>query len=478
MGLENKQQFLQKIEAVEGTDAAPGASDAILVFEPSVSDQVDIEDRRPAGGSLSRAMEPVGRNDRTFEFKSDFRGSEDTSIPVNAPEFGAGLEAAGYKLATLKKVTLGAVTLGPGFQVGEMVRQSSSIRGVVVGAFNSSGDLVAQMDDTGGFIVIAVIEGTWTAAATTGDSSLSSATASAVADYEGIGYQVNSNKEQNVTCAAWSSGDPAVGEVLGVYSETGVGGQRTGDVMVLSDNGSSMTDIEVALLWGTMAAGTSELRNAARTSVSIVATTSQTKGKSVTIRRNKDGRRKSLLGARATFSLAGDVGKPMQFTWTYTGNPGPTVNTPLLQTGDLGTISPPRLLGAFVLYGIGVDQAALPTKSVSLTMNQSPNPNLDANSAGGATGSNITERDPVIAVQIDDTSGGFDLEAARDNATPVRFAALLGKTPGNILGIIAPVCQAKTASEADAEGIAALDIDLHPRQINASGDDELYIVQL
>lgn len=476
MPVTRKQQVLAKVETSEGVSASPGASDAVLVFDPALSDSVDVQERVPSGPTLSRDFTPIGRKTRQVTFKSDLRGSADVSIPITEPDWAKFLQAAGYKTSTITKLTVGAVT-GTGFQVGEILKDTgtSLIRGTIIGAFTSGGVLVDRLTDTGGHLVIVPIAGTFTAVAVTGESSASTCTLSAVAAYEGVAYQPTSEKLVNVTTGAYTGTPPAaVGEVLIVEDATTT--VRLGAVQIITNN-SGMVDIDVVLLQGSIANG-NKLRSVGNGLATISAAPTQKRTPSLTIRHNLDGRQRDLLGARGDFSVEGEVGQPMQFSWTFSGDLGTALDAPAIVTTGLSTVRPPRLLGAFCMYGTGTSLVRLATKRVAFNNGGVVNPNLDANRAGGATGSNVTDRDPSFTFQVDNVQSSFDWEALRDAGTVVRLAFLLGTTKGNIMGIVAPVCQVTEASLSDADGISTFDVTVKPRRIQESGDDEVVIAQL
>jgi hypothetical protein len=197
-----------------------------------------------------------------------------------------------------------------------------------------------------------------------------------------------------------------------------------------------------------------------------------------TIRHNLDGRQSDLTDARGNFTIDGEVGQPLTFKWEMTGNPVAAIDAPAITTTGLSTITPPRLLGAVCAYGLAAEIYRLATKKVSFTPADVVNPNLDANSSGGSTGSNVTDRDPKFTVTVDRVHSAFDWEAARDNSTPIRVAMILGTTKGNIVVIVAPICQVVTVTASDSNGVATFDVELAPRRILESGDDEVYFAQL
>lgn len=475
MPITRRQQILIKVETSEGVTANPGAPDAIQVFDPNYSDNVEQLERAPAGGSLSRSFSAIGRTTRQITFGTDMRGSGDTSIPVDQPEWGRLALASGYRLATLTKLTLGAVT-GTGFQVGEIVQQSAgAIRGLVVGAFTSANALVDRLNTSGGHLAVVVLAGTFTAAATTGESSASTSTASAVAAYEGVAYQPTSQKQVQVSTGAWTGGTPAVGEALDVE----VSGSKVGGVLVIADNAAgAFTSMNVVLLWGQMLNGNTLRTASGAGTATISADPVQILTPSLTVRHNLDGRRRDSLGARCDFSGQADVGQPMTITWTLQGDLGPAIDTQPVATTGLSAIRAPRLLGAICAYGRGAGLYRLTTKRIGVANNGAVNPNLDANRTGGSTGSNVTDREPTLTFQTDMVHGAFDWEAMRDAGTALRVAWLLGTTKGQIVGVVAPNCQVTEVSPADANGVAAFDVTCKARSVVESGDDELYLVQL
>lgn len=467
------QQILFKKETSEGEDSVPTASDAVLVYEPDRTDDVPLQERVPAGPSLDRDFVPVGLKQRTITFQTDFRGSGDTSIPITQPDFGKFGEVCA--LREIAPVTLPITSpSGTGFQVGEVVQKSASIRGVVIGCF-LSGALTHRLAAAGN-VIVAPLEGTFTTGGTlTGESSGTTATIGTVAAYAGVVYAPTSKKEMNLQTATWSGGTPTgVGDVLTVKNSSGV---VKGAVQLKLDvSAGTFDDIDVTLLWGAVANGDSLVFGAF--TALIDQDPVQTLTPSGSAYHNLDGRRRSLLGARGTFVLAGESGSPLVFSWSLTGSPGAAVDTLPVATSGLSTVRPPRYLGAIAAYGKGAELYRLPTGSFSFDVGNTANPNTDANNAGGITGSNVSDRNPKLTVQVDDVHSAFDWEAARDDSTAVRTAHILGSTPGNIVGFVAPNCQVESVAGADKAGIAAFDVVLAPRRVNESGDDSFYLFQL
>lgn len=475
MPVTRKQQILAKTEVSEGASSNPGAPDAVLVFDPQLNDTADVLDRVPSGPTLSRDFTPVGRKTRTLTFKSDFRGSGDITSPITEPDFGRFLKSCGYKLGLTQIIQVSTTPLGGGFMLGEVVQDAGGARGVVIGLGTGAGLLLGtRMAVSGGFLVVAVLSGTFASGTIGGESSTSLASTSSVANYDGLVYQPTSEKVMQVTTGAWTGTSPAAaGEVLAVE----VSGVVVGAVQIVRDNGSTFVDMDVTQLHGLIASGNT-LRSAGGGTATISAAPVQTRTPSLTIAHNLDGRRRDLLGARGSFTLEGEVGQPMQFSWSFSGDLGTAQDLPQIVTTGLSAIRPPRLLGAIVAYGIGAQVHRLPTKRVSVDNGGQVNPNLDVNRPGGATGSNVTDRDPSIQIAVDQVHSAFDWESARDNGTLVRFSAVLGSVAGNIVTISAPQCQVTEVSQSDADGVATFDITMKPRRVLESGDDELFFGQL
>ena len=120
----------------------------------------------------------------------------------------------------------------------------------------------------------------------------------------------------------------------------------------------------------------------------------------------------------------------------------------------------------------------MPTKKIAFNNGGTVSPNLDANNSGGIASSNITDRNPTIVVTVDQGHSSFDWEALRDAGTSVRVGFLLGTTQGNMVSIVAPVCQVTEVASGDTDGVATFDVTLALLRIAESGDDEVYLTQL
>ena len=488
MPLTRKQQILFKRETSEGVSAAPDATNAVLVFEPSISDSVETNDRVPAGSTLSREVVPTGRRTRTIGFQNDLRGSGDVSAPIDEPDWGQMIECSGYETVTLREIPLPTFTSGTGYHLGEIVQQSSTIRGIVCGLFNAAGAFVHTLAAAGTVVVVEIAGAMADAGTLTGESSNSVGTGGTVADYAGRAYKPTSLKLITLAASGGFAGagsDPEAGDVVTVLR----GGAQVGIAQVSSINGGG-TSLEVSLLDGQVALA-DVLYWSATAAATLTSAPIMSKTPSATISHNLDGRRRDLVGARGDFELTADAGNPLSFNWTWTGDPATAVDAVPFATSGLSNVRAPRLFaadGAVCTYADTVNvpddgdtaaqQLRLATKSVSYSSGNSVSPDIDANSAGGARGANITDRDPTYSATVNQAHSGFDWEDKRDNSKLVHAAVVVGSTPGNICGLVIPRGQVLEANIGDSDGVATHEVQIKPRRVREQGDDEIIFFQM
>ena len=193
---------------------------------------------------------------------------------------------------------------------------------------------------------------------------------------------------------------------------------------------------------------------------------------------NEDGEQSQFLGSRTAWSLDGEAGGPLQFTWTMRGNPTTPIDANPIATTGLGTITAPNFRGAICSYGYNAQIHRLTTKNLSFSNGGQIEDNLDANAVSGSNGSNIVDRAPVVSVTVDRTHSAFPWRELQREGTPVRVAYMLGASPGNIVGIVAPKCQVEGVQRSDSNGIMTWDLQLNPLKVLEQGDDDFYLVQL
>lgn len=479
MPITRKQQILVQKETTEsgGGPASWAGSQAIQVYDPSISDTVDQLDRAPAGPTLSRDFTPVGRKQRELTFTSDFRGS---GTPGTEPDWADLIEACGYKqdhatsaVRLIKFDFAGDGASTGSFQLGEQITQDTGNDvGVVLGCFTSAHAPKTTASLTSDYMIVAEITGTLaTNTATTGSSSAATiSTADVAVTTVHHTYMPTSDKLIQLTDSGNWEHSPVAGNTVTIYRSTVI----VGSAQVVA---ATITTTDVVLLWGEVATG-DIIKTGSTTNGTLDAAPVMTRTPSLAFQHNLDGRNRQLNGARATFTLDGEVGQPMMFSWTFQGDIGTDADAVALTTSGLSTTRAPRLLGALCAFGSGSTLRTLQTKSVSFDNGGTVSPNLDANSSGGSTGANITDRDSKCTVTVDNTLSTVDWEALRDAGTAVRVAFVLGTTTGNIVSLVMPNCQVSEVSLSDSDGVSTMDLTLSPRRIAESGDDEIFFSQL
>jgi len=361
---------------------------------------------------------------------------------------------------------------------------TSANRGVVVGLITGTPAFTHRLP-TSGTVIVWVFSGTFASLATvTGEHSGATGAAGTVAPYAGLAYAPDSVKSTTITTASWTGGTPSVGDVLLVKTA----GVVVGAIQITVDNGS-MLSLDANQLYGTVSNGDT-LTNDAGRSCTINSAPACNRTPPLTIWNNLDGRRFPLTDSRGTFSLEGEAGQPLQFSWTFNGTPGTATDVLATTTTGLSAISPPRLFGSTFVAGSGANTAGaagsgamanlfrMPLKRFALDLGGQVAASMDANQAGGVGAANVTDRDPVFTITVDQIHGAFDWQSMRDNSTPVRIGLLMGTAAGNCMTIVAANCQVTQVNSADSDGVAVWEVALKPRRIRESGDDEFLITQI
>ncbi len=190
---------------------------------------------------------------------------------------------------------------------------------------------------------------------------------------------------------------------------------------------------------------------------------------SITIYAFHDGQLQKFTGCMGDWKLAGQVGQPAKFSFTFSGKWAGAVDQ-AMDAPTYQNLHPPLCLGGIFAYG----GWSPPISKFDLALKNKVQERTDFQEDVGIKGFLITERAP---------EGGLDPEAAlladRDvwaNLIAANEAALslaMGSTPGNQVAISCPKCVKTKAEWADRNGIAtyALNFGLY----RTAGDDEIAI---
>lgn len=478
--LTERQQILAKLEVSDGVGVPPSSTDAVLIYEPECDDDVSFLERRPAGSTLSQQFDPAGLTLRRQTFKSDFRGS---GAVGTAPEWAKFASASAMRQQNLVSMALTGISATEHIMPGEVVWQGSTYA-----TATAVGVCVTYLKGADGTILVAPISGTFAAGAINGLSATAAATAGTpTTSGVGFGFTPDSQRVISVTVDAWSPGAPviaAVGAVLLVLRGVYV----VGAVQVLAAGGGAnwATTIDVSLLFGEMADGDNLVSDTLPVLAAVTGTPVQTRTPSLSIWNNLDGFLRKTAGARGTFSLAGDAGGPLVFSWDFLGSAQAHLAALPIATGALGSTRPPRLFGAFVglISGNPGQFFRMATKRVELNMANTVGPREDANAAGGSRGTFVTARKPTISVEVEMVGMAWDPLTFRNAGTSIGFAAVIGgdgtgtyagRTAGNTLVLAAPACQIKKASPGNSNGVATWQLELEPKKVLDAGDDEIVL---
>lgn len=475
-----RQQILAKIETSDGVAVTPSSSDAVLIYDPECDDDVSFLERRPAGATLSQQFDPAGMTLRRNTFKTDFRGS---GAVGTAPEWAKFATASAMQQKNLVSLPLTSVSATEHFMVGEVIWQGSTYA-----TATAIGICVTYLKATDGTILVMPISGTFAAGTINGLSAYGVATAGTpTTSGVGFGYVPDSQRIISVTVDAWAPGAPviaAVGAVLLVLRGVFI----VGAVQVISAGSGANWDttFEGVLLFGECADADNLVSDSLPVLAAVDGDPIQTRTPSLTIWNNLDGFLRKTAGSRGTYTLEGDAGGPLVFSWDFLGSAQSHSAALPVATGALGSTRPPRLFRAYVglISGNPGQFFRLPCKRVALNGANTVGPREDSNAAGGSLGTFVTARKPTLSVEVEMVGMAWDPMTFRNNGTSIGFGAVLGgdgtgtfagRTVGNTLVLAAPACQIKAARPGNSNGVATWQLELEPKKVLDAGDDEIVL---
>lgn len=459
MASEKLKQVLLKRQTRRGTAAAVAAADAVLCYDVEVEDLGEPQEVQFAGPSQSSDFVPMGLEQRQITFRSDFKGSGDTSAPYDEPEWGKAITACGYRRLTFADVPVTGIT-GTGFQPGEKVSKDANNYGVCLERVTANGT-----------VRVAPVKGTITSTGTlTGASSGTTATIGVAADSGQSAYAPASVSTVTVTCNAWATATPVAG-MLAVVTRSG---NVVGVLRILADNGGTMVSFVAELLYGDVLSGDG-LTSTAGGTTTTTADAVLAQVIPATIRANRAGFARETLDAIGSFELAGNAGERMVFSFSFQGAKGIHADALPADTGALVQTAAPRLLGAVAGFGFASGWYQLPVAEIAFQAGGNVVQALNVNAASGSDGGEQVERAPELRVVVRQTGSIPDWLNIRSNALPVRFGVRLGTAAGNVVGMVVPNAQLVSVRDTSINGLAAMELVLRPRRQLEAGDDEVYL---
>jgi hypothetical protein len=191
---------------------------------------------------------------------------------------------------------------------------------------------------------------------------------------------------------------------------------------------------------------------------------------SVTIYCFLDGQLQKFVGCMGTWKLAGKVGEPAKFSFTFKGKWNASIDQ-VISAPTYQNLTPPLCLGATFAYG----GWSPPISKFDLDLKNDVKEREDIQEDTGIKGFFVVDRAPEGSIDPE-----ASLLAVRDvwaNLIAVNEAALsiaLGSTPGNECAISAPKCAKTGVDWADRGGLATYDIKFG--LYRTSGNDEISLV--
>jgi len=193
---------------------------------------------------------------------------------------------------------------------------------------------------------------------------------------------------------------------------------------------------------------------------------------SMTLAMYMDGVIKKIWGARGTFQLVLEKGKPGLINFTFTGADFSVTDGALLSGVSYTTVKPPVFLGVSFTY----DSYAARIAKLSLDAGNNLTLADDITKSSGHFSALITERDPrisfdpeMVTVATKDFFGQL-----RGDAGKALSLSGLGSVAGNRVALSAPKCQIEEVKIAERSGYFALEVQCGAKM--SAGDDEWSLV--
>jgi hypothetical protein len=328
--LTNRLVLAAKIEDVPGTldtgvysaaNAKHQLIDARMAFDfPTFDRRIKRETLTPVPG-LS------GRRDATLTFSIEEAGHSSSTEPT----WSKFMKACGYRVETLYKVTIGAVTGGP-FRHGETITQTGTSATAKVFMDTYTGTTTLYVYDVVGS---ENNSGVWTGG-TSGATATPSTDANTAA---GFGWRPVDFDTVTVT---YSGNDPAVGEVV-----TGGTSGAIGVIETISTGGSGGT-AKIRVRNAKIYSSGETLTASATSGMGTASAIAQEDMPTLTCALYEDGKRKTAIGMRGTFTLSARVGEPVTMGFEFRGAFGAIADTSQLTGITYEDEIPPTMLGASV----------------------------------------------------------------------------------------------------------------------------------
>lgn len=473
MALARLYEIAAKVEETPGTVASSlfsAANAKHLVIEPRANFEVPLFDPQISRGSLTKFPGTAGIKTGTIGFQVQLAGHGHATPDI--PTWDIFLRACGLKSVATTKVAFTGATgvLRHGETVTATGTDASGTAKVVHDTWpdaSDAGTLYLEAD--------AIVWASSGATTLTGGTTTAAVTVGAGVESSDAGQSWYPVSQPIVLITGGSvTGSLAAGDILVMANATPIDIQTAGVVHSISG-----TDLRVRMYTGHPTAtagfkfhkaGESE---SAPTNYYLMtgSTVVQEDIPTISVASNRDGKLKTIVGARGTMSLAAQIGEPALFTFEFTGGAHAVADQSLLGTAvTYESKKAPVFLGATLALGMESDdgqedEVAPCITSLNYAQNNEVSPRRCAQSSTGLKMFEITDRSP---------SGSFDPEQEPEASFAMignflageimRIRAGIGSVAGNRFLITMPGIQATSVGEGNREGIATDDF-----QYRASG---------
>ncbi len=474
MASKRKFQVFFERESQPGVAVADGslftaARGKLQVKDPVLSINPEQYDREVLRGSLSPGTSLTGIVEAEFSFACELAGVVSPS-GSSVPMFGLLLESCGMRQAQLRKFTIDSPFTGTRdvFEHLEVINGGASETGLVVSDV-WEGATSMRYINTGGDTDFE------TAQVVTGAGGATCNTTSASVD-GGQSWFPAASPQITLTVGSIAAGTPADGDL---YI-----GATSGAILVAKSASIAAALQPFELLDGTVTA-TETLTNQTQAGVNLVNVTApaQLYIPTLSMAIIEDGRFKKIKGARGTFTMSGEIGKPVFLNFTFKGS----LETVGNKSPVVGIVPdqqiPPRFLGSTVK--VGVNSAGLPgfnsfatehtprVTSFSFDAGAQVSIQRDATQATGTTVAYHTQtRTPSGTLDPEARpEAAFPFLAALKDGTPFRARFGIGSTNGNRFLITAPACKITSEGAGEREGFATSDLSFALSSLGQNGSD-------
>lgn len=443
---------LYQLLAAAETQAGVAASNLLtagnanfLVIDPQLTYNPEQYERANINRASLSPLQPLaGVTTGQLSFQLELAGTGSATVPP----WGLLLRASGMEQWATSALQIGAITGGPFYHGETVTGGTSAATGRVLHDTYSGATEVLYFVTSGVFQSGETLTG--------GTSGATATTSSAPWSYGTTWYPTSTEILTMLNASITGTND--AGNVMR--------GGTSGAIGILLDAVTGAETFTMRVLDGTFTSG--ETLNNLSQSGTIVNVTgfSQTSLPSLSMAVVEDGVAKQLKGCRGTWSLAGNIGEAMLFSFQFQGliNGNPT-DAGTVTGVTYTTVVPPAMLGVTLDVGDDTDTTMaleFEPRFQALTLDHANSLAIprDAGESTGVYGSaHVTSRASTGSVTVDVApENSYDFLAKLINGGSSRIRLDIGTTVGNRFKISTPSAVFNSETIGDQDGIATRDL--------------------